>query len=250
MVFPLKSLIFRWLTISFLVSLVACSSPDAGPSEDSIYLFALSPSALPANQALALCAAQSFDEGTKYRIDTLFPSQMELADLDLVVHLSPEISAFPFSVKIGAENFVLITHPTNPIRALDQSELTSIFAGQISSWSEIAGTDTLIEVLLPTPSDEGRVFLLDQILNGSALSSHARLSSSPEIMLSMVSANPQAIGILPSAWVGNKVHSTVLGDTIPLLLSSPIELDGSLLNLAACLQSGAGQSLLQELYDG
>lgn len=238
------------LSLLSLVILLGCASTQTDASSERSYSFGLSPAALPANQALGLCAAQILEEGASYRIETLFASQMQPAELDLVLHLAPELEAFPYVLQIGEEDLFLISYPNNSNLSLSEADLAAIFAGQTTNWSAFGGDDREISVWVPTASAEGRIFLEAHLLNSLPISSNARLASSPEQMLSAVRNDEQAIGVLPGAWLDDSVHSTVLGKGIPLLLSSPDQFQGTLQDLAACLQSGAGQKMLMEIYDG
>lgn len=247
---PLSKSLTGFLFLLSLLGLTSCSGSQAEPTDEQTYRFAISPAALPANGALGLCAAEALEGGASYRIETLFPIQMQADELDLVLYLTPELEAFPFVLQLGQEDLYLISHPTNSTLTVSEADLAAIFSGQTTSWSALGGDDREISLWAPTASDEGRLFLETHMLNGLPLSSNARLASSPTHMLSAVGNDEQAIGILPGAWLDNSVHSIVLGEGFPLLLSSPTQFEGPLQNLAACLQSGPGQDLLKEIYDG
>ena len=238
------------LALLALIGLAACGNGETGSTETRSYRFATSPAAQPANEALGLCAAEALEEGANYRIESLFPSQMQPTELDVVLHLAPELDEFPNVVQIAVESIFLVSHPANSAISLSEADLAAIFSGQTTSWSAFGGDDREISLWAPTASDESRAFLEGRILNGLPLSSNARLASSPEQMLSAVRNDQQAIGVLPAAWLDSSPHSTVLGQGLTLLLSSPNQFEGALQNLAACLQSGAGQDLLMEVYDG
>lgn len=237
-------------TLLALIGLAACGSGETASTEARSYRFAISPAAQPANEALGLCAAEALEGGASYRIEMRFPSQMQADELDLVLHLTQELEAFPFVLQLGQEDLYLISHPTNSTLTLSEADLAAIFSGQTTSWSALGGDDGEISLWAPTASDESHIFLEARILNGLPLSSNARLASSPEQMLSAIRNDEQAIGILPGAWLDSSVHSIVLGEGLPLLLSSPTQFEGPLQKLAACLQSGPGQDLLKEIYDG
>ena len=247
---PLSKLFKGILLALSLAVLVACTATRTDSASERTYVFGLTPATLPTNEALGLCAAEALEEGANYRIESLFPSQMRPTELDVVLHLAPELDEFPNVVQIAVESIFLISHPANSAISLSEADLAAIFSGQTSNWSAIGGDDREISLWAPTASEESRAFLEERILNGLPLSSNARLASSPEQMLSAVRNDQQAIGVLPGAWLDNSLHSTVLGADLPLLLSAPNPFEGELQNLAACLQSGAGQDLLMEIYDG
>ncbi len=238
------------LSLTSLLFLAACSGAESTESSERAYRFALSPSALPANQALGLCASQSLGVNESYRIESLFPSQMDPTEKDLIIHLAPPLEAFPASAQIGTESLFLITHTNNPIGKLNLQQLRAIFSGESKDWAQLGFEAGPIQLWVPTQTDEARVYLEQEILGGAPISSNAKLSASPERMLNAVREDPQAIGVLPGAWLDNSVESSILTWPLPLLISSGAELSGSLQRITACLQSGAGHEILMENYDG
>ena len=234
------------LILIFLIS--ACGSPNAEINDSDILIIAISPSAAPLTSAVELCSSQLISGEGRYRIEQFFPSQFNNQSHDLVIQIGEAHSDFSFSAQIASENFFLITHLSQSPQSINMNGIEKLFSGEFTNWSDIGGGEHLIDLWLPSQSDESRQFLENHILNGQSLSSNAKLSISPDQMRNIISENTDAIGILPGAWLNSSVGSLPFSETIPILVSSPSETQGALREIIACLQSGIGQEMIRDIY--
>ncbi|WP_296424708.1 phosphate ABC transporter substrate-binding/OmpA family protein [Yoonia sp.] len=102
------------------------------------------------------------------------------------------------------DGLVAITSQTNPIRAISEENLASIFAGKITNWSEIGGPSAAINLYFRTP-DSGTAAVFNDLVMvpaGAALSSGARFVETDAAVASAVAADPLGIGITGLADAG------------------------------------------------
>lgn len=51
-------------------------------------------------------------------------------------------------IPVGWDALVAIVHPTNPVKSISRENLKAVFAGQITNWSELGGSDAPITVVV------------------------------------------------------------------------------------------------------
>lgn len=55
-----------------------------------------------------------------------------------------DVPAAPQPILLGGEGLVFFTHADNPVEGLTRDQLRDIYAGKITNWAEVGGTDTPI----------------------------------------------------------------------------------------------------------
>jgi hypothetical protein len=228
--------------------LSACNS--TGSQEDSIdeVRIGISPEAMPASDAVGLCARSVFGIQSRVTILQIAPALFPSSDLDIGIRLGETDLTFPFLTKLADEKIQLIVNSTNPIDALIIEQIRRLFNGSITSWTEINDRQENVELWIASDSDEARQIFISEILLGQVVTSMARVSASPDHMLSAVRDDPNAIALIASAWIDSSVHGLDIGLQIPLFAVTEQEADGQVREVLACLQNGTGQVLLEEIY--
>ena len=106
----------------------------------------------------------------------------------------------PVEHVIARDAIAVIVHPSNPVDNLTLPQLSDIFSGRITNWSEIGGEDRPI-VLLSRESNSGtHVYFLEQVVRLG--DKHASILFSPDTLLmpssegisAEVRQNPNSIG--------------------------------------------------------
>jgi len=238
----------RILLFGLIFLIGACGSSNTEFSDSEIFMIAISPSAAPITAAVELCSNQTLAENGQYRIEQVFPSQFSSQAHKLVIQIGQAPSDFAFSAQIASERFFLITHLSRSLQSINMNDVEKIFSGGYLNWADLENSEAIIDLWIPTQSDESRQFLENHILNGQALNSNAKLSIAPDHMRANVSENEDAIGILPGAWINSSVNSLALSEAMPLLASSTAEAQGAIREIIACLQNGLGQALIRDIY--
>lgn len=159
-----------------------------------------------------------------------------------------------YSVLLTQVPLVVIVHPSNSVEKLDEAGLRGLFTGQVQNWDEMGSSAQPVTPWVLTPADESRQLFEAVILGKEKIFGQARLAADPGWMLAGVSADPGAIGYLPSAWLDESVKTVALGPGLeadlhlPLLAMAASEPQGAARRLLICLQTGYGQTLLNELF--
>ena len=236
-----------WQTLALVaVLLAACAAePESTPTPttpaDTIQVD-ITPSARFAVEAVTACDAVLPD--IDVRIFDRFPSQ---TDGDLLIRLGAPEDA-EFLAQIANEVISAILHPDNPATSLTPDELAALFSGQVTNWSQVGGTDAVVNVWALLPADETRQTFDEQIMTGLPIVPDAGLAPDPAAMQEAVSADLNAIGYLPDAWLDNQLAPIPLAIQLPVLAAASQTPEGPVAELVACLQGPVGQLALSEYY--
>lgn len=208
---------------------------------------AISPAAHPVSEAVLGCAPAS--EELFVSIDSYYPGTFELADYDVIFELGEPAEKAGFVAQIASEEIVLVINPTLGLSQLDRDLAADIFSGRSVTWEEFANTAEPVTVWVGPQGDEARKLFIQEILLGSPIFGSANLATSPEQMLAEIAADPNAIGVLPSAWADETVQQIGLDVVVPVLAVSAAEPSGPAREMLACLQSETGQNVIGEKYE-
>lgn len=64
---------------------------------------------------------------------------------------------------VAVDSMVVVTHASNPVDQLTEAQLAGIFAGQITNWSEVGGSDRPINVITRYPDTASYAFFMDYL---------------------------------------------------------------------------------------
>jgi phosphate transport system substrate-binding protein len=106
----------------------------------------------------------------------------------------------PVEHVIASDAIAVVVHPSNPVDRLTLQQLSAIFSGAITNWSQVGGDDRPI-VLLSRESNSGtHVYFLEEVVrlgdkdNKTLFSPDTLLMPSSEGISAEVRQNPNAIG--------------------------------------------------------
>jgi phosphate transport system substrate-binding protein len=106
----------------------------------------------------------------------------------------------PVESVVARDAIAVVVHPSNPVDDLTLQQLSDIFSGRITNWSQVGGEDRPI-VLLSRESNSGtHVYFLEQVVRLGDPNSHTLFSPDTLLMPSSegisaeVRQNPNAIG--------------------------------------------------------
>lgn len=251
---------FGSLLLLVLLLLSACSStaqetPTPAPTTVTIQVD-VTPAAHPAAAALNACA-EAFPN-IDVQIRERYASQ---SDAGLLIRLgAPEGSPEPeagFLAQIATEELRVVLNPDNPASSLTNADIFALFSGQITDWGQLVqatpsdqqdDAETPVDVWVPLTADESRLAFESQIMAGLPVVSDAGLAPDPTAMLEAISADPYAIGYLPSAWEAGDLQTIQLGIRLPVLVQADAAPTGPTADLVACMQGAIGQLALLSLY--
>ncbi len=114
---------------------------------------------------------------------------------------------------IGQDGVVAIVSNNNTVSGLTKDQLKGIFAGNITNWNQIGGPDAKIDVVVREEGSGTRDAFQDLVLgktsNGTKVDfvKSAIVQSSTEAVQQAVSQDPNAIGFISFASLGNQTKA-------------------------------------------
>jgi phosphate transport system substrate-binding protein len=134
----------------------------------------------------------------------------------------------PVEFVIARDAIAIIVHPSNPIDQLSIGQLSDIYSGKISNWSELGGEDRPIVRLSRETNSGTHVYFLEQVLrqgdkeDPTLFSQDTLLLPSSEGITAEVRENPNAIGYDGLGYVTDdvKVVAVAGGPPGPFVLPS------------------------------
>ena len=106
----------------------------------------------------------------------------------------------PVEFVIARDAIAVIVNPENPINELTLQQISDIYSGKISNWSEVGGDDRPIVRLSRETNSGTHVYFLETVLrldqkdNNTFFSANTLLLPSSEGIIAEVRQNPNAIG--------------------------------------------------------
>lgn len=106
---------------------------------------------------------------------------------------------------VGLDGLAIITHPENPVKALDVETIAHIFSGKITNWSQLNGPNKPIKLYSRDDKSGTYDTFKSLVLKpyGSKLSSASKRFESNTKLSEQVSKDTAAIGFTGLAYVGN-----------------------------------------------
>ncbi|MCD8511747.1 MAG: phosphate ABC transporter substrate-binding protein PstS family protein [Bacillus sp. (in: Bacteria)] len=189
-------------TALFMILLAACgddtNSSEATSLEGTISM-AGSTSVQPLSEELA-AAFMDIHPNTRLEVAGggsgagVTAAQENAADFGAV---SREIREDETGIKyytIAIDGIAIIVNPDNPMTELTLEEVTNIFAGKITNWSEVGGENVDIVVVSREDGSGTRGAFTDIVLGDEELIESALIHNSTGGVLSAVAGDPYAIG--------------------------------------------------------
>jgi phosphate transport system substrate-binding protein len=206
------ALIFLIFTV--LISLVACRPAEGEPGVSGVAIQNVGSDTI---VNLALAWAETYQErhpeiriavtggGSGTGIAGLINGTVDIANASRQMKAEEVEKAqangiTPVEHVIASDAIAIVVHPSNPVDRLTLQQLSDIFSGKITNWSDVGGEDRPI-VLLSRESNSGtHVYFLEEVVrlgekeNKTLFSPDTLLMPSSEGISAEVRQNPNAIG--------------------------------------------------------
>lgn len=142
-------------------------------------------------------------------------------------------------IRVATDALAVVVHPDNPVNELTIAQISGIYTGRITNWSEIGGNDESIVVLSRDTSSGTHVFFKEHVVQMAGLptedtsleyGSKVQLLSSTEAGVTEVAQNEKAIFYPGLGYVTDKVKPLGIkktADDPAVLPSLETALDGS-----------------------
>ncbi|BAU74218.1 substrate-binding domain-containing protein [Metapseudomonas furukawaii] len=132
----------------------------------------------------------------------------------------------PYSEQVIAiDGLAIILHPGNPLRALSTAQLAAVFAGEVSTWEELGSQGGAIR-LYARDDQSGTYDTFKELVlarQGKSLAAGAQRFESSDRLSAAVSADPQGIGFVGLASIGQaRALAIVDGESQPMAPSTDL----------------------------
>jgi len=146
---------------------------------------------------------------------------------DIFLRLGQPADLATPAFQIDTEDILVVVNKQSPLGNLTLAQVRIIFAGQgdpsVQVWAYASDADT--QGLFETA-----------VMDGRSVASFARLAVSARQMSEALSADANAVGILPRRWMTDQLRELFVAASVPVLALTPSEPAGSVRDLIACLQ--------------
>lgn len=122
---------------------------------------------------------------------------------------------------IAYDGISLIVHPDNPVKNLTLDEITSIYKGEITNWSEVGGENKNIVVVSREDGSGTRAAFEELLKFENELTHNALIAEGNGNVQTTVAGNPQGIGYVSLTSI-NKTVSSLLVEGIEATIENVI----------------------------
>ncbi len=107
--------------------------------------------------------------------------------------------------QVGVGELVFVTHPSNKITSLTFDQLTKIFNGEITKWSELGGGKRPIMIVSEYTGGGMRTTLEKKLLSGNRIKAKTKDVPNGRLVKKMVAQIPHALGFMTNALLDESI---------------------------------------------
>lgn len=108
----------------------------------------------------------------------------------------------PVRTAVAVDALVPVVHPENPVSGLSSAQLRAIYAGSITNWKAVGGTDSPIVVISRDTSSGTHETWEQIIMKKEKIAPSALMQASNGAVVQAVSRNKRAIGYIGFGYLG------------------------------------------------
>lgn len=217
------------LAFSFLL-LTSCT-PASPTAEAAPLLVQYTFAAQPWLDNMTGCAETSL-----LRLELRAADFLDPASADLVMRIGESSPLLSPAYQIGEEEILVIVHTQNTIGQLSAEEVRGLFTGAVTDWQEVGGAEASVQVWVFAAGEDVQQIFEAETLGGAPVVSTARLAPGPEEMAQAIAEDVHAVGILTRSLLSPDVKAVHTAAKVPVLVILPVEPEGAVASLVACLQ--------------
>ncbi len=220
--------------VCILIPLTACAGTTPAATQELIHV-QYSFSTEPWLKQVSNCAA-----GDVLAAELRAADFQDAQSVDMVLRLSQAENPMVNAYQIGTEDVVVIVNQQHPDTKLTIEQVRGLFTGQIVDWKGIGKTSGPVQVwVFPSGEDVQQIFNTS-ILEGSGLTTNARLANDPEEMIQAIEKDSNAIGIIGQHWVTGKTQTAfTVATNVPILAVTASNPQSRVAQIITCLQNKA-----------
>ncbi|MCM3740763.1 phosphate ABC transporter substrate-binding protein [Oceanobacillus luteolus] len=143
-------------------------------------------------------------------------AQSNAADFGAVSREIKEEETGIEAVVIAIDGIAIIAHPDNPVADIALEDVSKIFSGEVTNWSEVGGDDQDIVVVSREEGSGTRGAFTDIVLDGEdTLVESALIHNSTGGVLEAVASDPNAIGYASTGSMSDSVKGLAVDGVEP-----------------------------------
>jgi len=119
-----------------------------------------------------------------------------------------DLVAFPFAV----DGVAVVIHPQNPLANLTSTQIQDIFAGKITNWQQLGGSDGTINIYSRDEASGTRAVFWKKCLAKGLVAEHANIVPSNGAMKVAISRDANAIGYVSIGHIDGSVKAPLFND--------------------------------------
>lgn len=125
-----------------------------------------------------------------------------LLESDLAIQFGTDKFDEGQGIVLGSDTIIAITNPSNPVKALSQTEISAILQGIDSTWPN----GSQINLHIYSTGSEINETISDSLSVSGGFISGAKIAFQPEVVLFKVGRDPAAFGFIPAEMVNESVN--------------------------------------------
>lgn len=129
-----------------------------------------------------------------------------------------ELQKYPLKMHQWAIDGVgVVVNPDNPVKNLTSAQLKDVYAGRLTSWTDLGGPDKTINLYTRDEGSGTRSVFWKKALEKGTISAKAHFVASNGAMKTAVSQDPYAIGYVSVGHIDKSVAPVALDGTVPTM---------------------------------
>lgn len=161
---------------------------------------------------------------------------------------------------IGKEGMVVAVNKENVVSDLTLTQIKDIFSGKITNWKDVGGANQQINVIIREEGSGTRTAFEEIVMGEDSIRSDSIVQSSTEMVKQAVIQDPNAVGVVSFAFLGDEVQALKVEGVAPSEQTIALELyplqrpfiflvkgepDGALLEFLRWVYSKEGQDVIR-----
>lgn len=151
--------------------------------------------------------------GSAVGIQSALSGAAEIGMADLL-ELPPEAKGLTSTI-VARDGIAVVVNPANSVSALTAGQARDVFAGKVTNWKDLGGSDTPIRIISREDGSGTRRSFDKLVLKGEKLSPSALFQNSNGTCREAVASDPNAIGYVSIGLVNDKVRAVAYDGVAP-----------------------------------
>ena len=118
-------------------------------------------------------------------------------------------------ITIALDGIAIIVNAANPVAGLTRAQVAAIFAGEVSRWSSVGGTDSPIHFVTREEGSGTRGAFEEMVMGKREIAPRALVQDSNGAVREIVASDPNALGYISLGLVDRRVRALAVDGVLP-----------------------------------